>query len=328
MKPFSPVRVAALLYFGVFLLALISATPLRADILYVANSGNSSVEKYSGNGTDMGAVYTNGTNGASTDAVAFDSAGDLFVSYSNVNQLIKITPMGVASVFASVSTGGIAVDSSGNIYVAEFSNIEKYSPTGTDLGAFATTGVHGAKGLAFDSSGNLYVANFSGNNILKFSPTGTSLGVFASAGSPIDLAFDRTGKLYVSSGDSILQYSSSGTLLNLFGDPNSAGATGLAFDSTGQLYVSGSNADKIEKFSTSGTDLGTFASDSHTPSDLAFTDNLGNPLILPGGEAVPEPATWAASALATLMLTVQIFRAAAFSKRSAARSRTLDQRAL
>ena len=47
---------------------------------------------------------------------------------------------------------GLALDSSGNLYVTTNSNvIRKFSPGGVDLGVFASTGINFAMGLAFDS---------------------------------------------------------------------------------------------------------------------------------------------------------------------------------
>ena len=63
--------------------------------------------------------------------------------------------------------------------------VRKFSPTGTDLGVFASAGLDGPQGLAFDYSGNLYVANRFVNTIRKFSSTGTDLGVFAGTGANI-----------------------------------------------------------------------------------------------------------------------------------------------
>ena len=118
----------------------------------------------------------------------------------------------------------MAFDGSGNLYVANLdaNTIEKFSPTGRDLGAFAT-GLDGPVGLAFDSSGNLYAANYHDTNgtIEKFSSTGTDLGVFASTGSQL--------------------------------------TAGLAFDSSGNLYAADGLTNKIEEFSSTGADLGTFA---------------------------------------------------------------------
>jgi DNA-binding beta-propeller fold protein YncE len=55
----------------------------------------------------------------------------------------------------------IAFDKSDNLYVTNsaVNAIRKFSPTGEDLGDFATAGLDVPVGLAFDTSGNLYVAN-------------------------------------------------------------------------------------------------------------------------------------------------------------------------
>ena len=114
------------------------------------------------------------------------------------------------------------------------------------------------RGLAFDSAGNLYVSNAAnagtGNNTIeKFTPGGV-------------------GSLFASSGLSTPE--------------------GLAFDSAGNLYASniGNGNPTIEKFNSTGTDLGVFASSGlSAPHFLAFTDDAGVPLRLP----VPEPSSWA-----------------------------------
>src|SRR5207245_596814 len=77
---------------------------------------------------------------------------------------------------------GVAVDSSGNVYVADGNNrIQKFDSTGTFLtkwGTFGTEDGHFAvpEGVAVDpSSGNVYVADTQNPRIQKFDPTGTFL---------------------------------------------------------------------------------------------------------------------------------------------------------
>ena len=87
----------------------------------------------------------------------------------------------------------IAFDKSDNLYVTNMAvdKIRKFSPTGVDLGDFATTGLNQPAGLAFDANGDLYVANRGDNTIREFSPTGVDLGYFATMGmvNPVGLAF-------------------------------------------------------------------------------------------------------------------------------------------
>src|SRR5690242_12876702 len=81
-----------------------------------------------------------------------------------------------------------------NLLVADqtANTVRKLSPTGADLGNFASAGLQGPTGLAFDRMGDLYVSNINGASISEFSATGRDLGYFATTGlnSPRGLAFD------------------------------------------------------------------------------------------------------------------------------------------
>ena len=106
------------------------------------------------------------------------------------------------------------VAQTGDLFVANqtINTIREFSPTGHDLGNFATTGLNGPTGLAFDKRGNLYVSNINGNTIRRFSPTGQDLGDFATTGlsSPRGIAFDKHGNLYVANVSWIREFSPTG----------------------------------------------------------------------------------------------------------------------
>ncbi len=123
---------------------------------------------------------------ASSAFVAAIAHADLvYVANSNNNTIVKFTEQGIGSVFAPTSSrpNGLAFDTAGNLYVAlpDLNRIERFSPTGVNLGAFATTGLDNPGGLAFDIGGNLYVANRN-NTIRRFTATGFDLGSFATTG--------------------------------------------------------------------------------------------------------------------------------------------------
>ena len=106
-----------------------------------------------------------------------------------------------------------------DLYVAYGSTnvIEKFAPSGTDLGTFASTDLNRPVGLAFDKNGNLYAADYNTNTIEKFGPTGTDLGAFATTGldQPVGLAFDSNGNLYAANdkNSTVEKFSSTGTTL-------------------------------------------------------------------------------------------------------------------
>jgi sugar lactone lactonase YvrE len=208
---------------------------------------------------------------------SFASGDTVFVTNFGVNTITKYDANGNGSPFTSAfvnGPNGVALDASGNLYVSTNSNVvRKFSPSGVDLGVFASTGINLALGLAFDRNGNLYAANFGANTIEEFSPTGMDLGVFANlAFRPTGIAFDSTGILHVAtSGNTIARFAPDGTQLSSFTSLNLNNPEGLAFDSLGFLYVANSGSDSIQIFSQAGVDLGSLVAPSLSgPVGLAF----------------------------------------------------------
>ena len=136
--------------------------------------------------------------------VAVDSAGNVYVAdYANYT-IRKMTPAGVVTTLAgspgqsgsSDGTGsnarfyypsGVAVDSTGNVYVADNYNstIRKVTPagvvttlagsprqTGTNDGVGSNARFNSPYGVAVDSAGNVYVADTGNSTIRKVTPAG------------------------------------------------------------------------------------------------------------------------------------------------------------
>jgi uncharacterized protein (TIGR03437 family) len=187
-------------------------------------------------------------------AAAVDQAGNIYVS-DNEPVVSKITPSGTTSVFAGNGndgyTGdgqaatnamisdptGLAVDSSGNVYLTDdnFAHIRKVSPTGTITtiagnGKFAFSGDGGPAlsagmdpaDVAVDANSNLYVADLTNNRIRKITADGkitTVAGngmpgytgdggpaILASLFLPTGIAVDAAGNLYISdTGNSVVR---------------------------------------------------------------------------------------------------------------------------
>lgn len=217
----------------------------RADIFYVSNQTSAKVQMYDGNGTFLG-TFANGPT--TTEAITFDSAGNAYVLGASANV------------------------------------VEKYSPTGTDLGVYASLGLNSPIAAAFDSSGNLFVSNFFNNgSVIKFGPGGSPATVFGTAGTNgHGLAFDSSGNVFVSDfgGNRIMKFTSAG-VPSVFATTSKP--TGLAFDSQGNLYAANSQGNTITKFSAAGANLGVFASTNiSSPDGLAF-DSSGNLYVANAG---------------------------------------------
>jgi sugar lactone lactonase YvrE len=176
------------------------------------------------------------------------SAQVYYVSYANSNRVEEFSSSGVdLGIFASGVTGpqGLAFDTTGNLYVAESKLIEKFSPTGTDLGQVVVA--DNPEGLAFDSSGYLYVAMVGigngdpeANSVHRITPGGVDLWTFVNTGiQPWGLLFDSGGNLFVSETamNTVQRFSPKGTVLPFaaapsydsgFPESNLNGPTGLA----------------------------------------------------------------------------------------------------
>ncbi|HPI02463.1 MAG TPA: SBBP repeat-containing protein, partial [Candidatus Goldiibacteriota bacterium] len=72
---------------------------------------------------------------------------------------------------------GVAVDSAGNVYVADYNNdrIQKFTSSGVFITKWGSYGnadgqFNSPRGVAVDSAGNVYVADSGNNRVQKFAP--------------------------------------------------------------------------------------------------------------------------------------------------------------
>jgi sugar lactone lactonase YvrE len=147
--------------------------------LFVANSGNNTIEKYTPAG--VGSVFAS-AGLSQPQGLAFDHDGNLYAANIS-NSIEKFTPAGVGSVFAAGSLGdprGLAFDAAGNLFISNNFGIRKVTPGGTSS-VFASSIQSSATGLAFDNAGNLYAALPGSNVIQVFAPDGTG-APFANTG--------------------------------------------------------------------------------------------------------------------------------------------------
>jgi streptogramin lyase len=245
--------------------------------IYIADGGDHTIRKVSSGGTVTTLAGSSGQAG-STDgtgsgarflypyAVAVDASGNVYVADSGNNNIRVVTPGGSTSTLAGAagvagsSDGsgtsanfnlpqGIAVDSSGNVYVSDTNNstIRKVTQGGvvtTIAGAAGQTGGSdgtgsGARfnypfGIATDAAGNIYVADFGNSTIRKVTPGGavsTLAGSAGNAGSndgggsgarfnhPSAVSLDSAGNIYVAdtSNQTIREVSPSGNVTTLAG---------------------------------------------------------------------------------------------------------------
>ncbi len=136
--------------------------------------------------------------------VAVDSAGNIFVADSGNNTIRKITPAGVVTTFA-----GSAFES------------------GSADGAGAEARFNFPSGIATDSAGNVYVADSRNNTIRKITPAGVVSTLAGSAG--------MSGSVEGTGADARFDFPS-----------------GLAVDGAGDIYVADTSNNRIRKITAAG----------------------------------------------------------------------------
>ena len=175
---------------------------------------------------------------------------------------------------------GVAVDTEGNILVADSGNhrIQKFSSEGEALTAIGHSQLQSPHGIA--CSDKIYVADAHSHRVLVLNPDLTIAGTFGKEGSgkgrfckPCGVACDSAGKVYVADqGNNRIQvFTAEGKFLSTIGGLQGA-PCGVAIDNSGMVYVSEFHNSCVSVFTQEGELVKSFGLLS--PGGLAV-DNCG-----------------------------------------------------
>jgi uncharacterized protein (TIGR03437 family) len=239
----------------------------------IADYGNNRIRRVDKTSGNISTIAGTGNIGFAGDAaaataailhlptgVAFDSSGNVYLADSLNNRIRKIAGTTIATVAGNgglSSSGdsgpatsaqlntplGVALDTAGNIYIADSLNntVRRVSAGGTistfagnsvpgnggDGGAPTSAQLNGPQGLAVDAAGNLYIADTQNHKVRKIS--GGVIGTFAGTGTP-----------------------------GFSGDGGAATAAslnapfGVAVDAAGNVYIAEFSNSRIRKVDTKG----------------------------------------------------------------------------
>ena len=254
--------------------AAMAAGVLFLLLLSVRSSAQANIiNTYAGGGTPSSAPLSIDLPGPT--AAIRDTAGNTYFTAPYTSDVFELSASsGLVTVFAGTGTegyggdggqanlatlalpSGLAIDSKGNIYIADFGNprIRMVAPngiittvagngircepsTGTcgDGGPATSASFNFPLGVAIDAAGNLYVADAFDNRIRKVDAATNTITTFAGNGVPCAKATGACGD-----GGSPI-----GPTLNY---PQS-----IAFDSAGNLYIADTRDNRIRKISAGGT---------------------------------------------------------------------------
>jgi sugar lactone lactonase YvrE len=286
--------------------------------VYVADMFNSTIRKITPAGVVTTLAGTAGSTGSADGTgsaarfrypkgVAVDGSGNVYVTDYDNHTIRKITSAGVVTTLAGTAglqgsadgTGstarfydpsGVAIDGSGNVYVADWGNhtIRKITPAGVVTTFAGTAGSQGSTdstgsaarfsypdGVAVDGSGNVYVAG--NNTIRKITPAAVVTTLAGTAGAygnadgvgsaarfdySYGVGVDASGNVYVADtvNDTIRKVTPAGVVTTVAGTVGSRGSTdgtgsaarfwspyGVAVDASGNVYVAETNNQAIRK---------------------------------------------------------------------------------
>ena len=194
-----------------------------------------------------------------------------------------IDPAQLGTIGENLSPQGVAVDSGGNVYVADGNSkqVLKFAP-GSSTGIPVLTGLTEPQGVAVDAVGNVYVADIGAGKVLQAAANGTLQNVGSGLVQPSGVALDGNGNIYIAdAGQSkLVTVSSDLSLQRTLGSGFTTPAA-VAVDGGFNIFVADPGATTVTKISPSGSST-VINTGAITPAGVAV-DAAGNLYVSDAG---------------------------------------------
>ena len=241
--------------------------PVQMDLIGTITGGSKPFGQVRGVALDKdGNLYA--VDGVSSQVLKFDPTGKLLMQWGS--QGTADGQFVMSGLQGADTTGFVALNSQGNVYVTENNRVQKFDGNGKFLTKWGTAGSGDgqfglALAIAIDAQDNVYVVDINNNDIQKFDSNGTFLLRWGGNGSgpgqltePTAVAIDREGNVLVSDvGAGRLQkFDSNGKFLSqvYLGavDGMVIGAVAVAVGEDGQIYIGEYAHGRVVEFESSG----------------------------------------------------------------------------
>lgn len=239
---FSTTAMQNLVYFNGVQATVSSATATQLVVTVPAGTTTGAVTIKVGNLQAVGPLFTHGgvqtfvggpnSNVLMSDihGIGVDANNNLYIANTGNNNILKVTPAGIVSVFAGSPTGasgftngngtqalfnyidGLVVDGSGNVYVSDVRNnaIRKITQAG-DVSTYLALD-YNPEYLAINPQGAIYVSQFS-NIITQYPAGGGSTRTASTQANNNQFAIDAAGNLYYAGAYNQIMYKVSPALV-------------------------------------------------------------------------------------------------------------------
>jgi sugar lactone lactonase YvrE len=195
-----------------------------------------------------------------------DTAGNLYVANTGGNNVLKITPSGAVTVFATGFSSPVDVDldDAGNLYVLNSQNsFVRLSADGTRIQI--TTGLTSQEGIEAVPDGRVYIVRQ--NTLHEIGTDGTvRLVVSGGLSSPQGMVINSQGEIFIAnSGDNLVSRYADGVLSTFVSGINQP--YGITIDAQDNLYVTSFGANSLLRITPQGA-VTTIATGLSGPYDV------------------------------------------------------------